>query len=87
MDVVFVIDGSGSIGSSNFQYARTFIRDVFEYLMFSMSPHQLRLGLIQYGTSVYTMFDLNNRMDVNQILTAVDRMPYYGGFTNTPGKP
>ena len=80
-DVVFVIDTSGSIGSSRFQLIREFTADITTELITS-SPNSA-VGVILFANSAYVHFNLQTYTSLNALLTAIDNLPYSGGNTNT----
>lgn len=82
-DTVFLIDSSGSIGSSNFEIQRDFILEVFDQLIFDNGPS--RTGLIQFETDVTTLHNLTDDQTPSVLNNVVNSIDYDGGFTNTPG--
>ena len=46
-DIVFVLDGSGSIGSTNFELVRDFVVEVVN--SFEVSPNNYQFGLQQFS--------------------------------------
>ena len=82
-DIVFVLDGSGSIGSSNFLKMKSFVKDVVTSFDVGMGAAQTRFGLIQFATTVKREFDLSKYDTVAKIQTAVDKVSYMTGGTNT----
>ena len=47
-DIVFVLDGSGSIGSTNFEKCKTFVRSLVEE--FEIGLDRYRIGVQQYSS-------------------------------------
>jgi len=80
-DIVFVLDSSGSIGSSDFQKIKSFVKDVIQ--AFDIGFDQTRVGVVQYSTTVSRPFDLNDYGNKADMLAAVDRIAYTAGGTNT----
>ena len=80
-DVVFVIDGSGSIGSIRFQLIREFIANITTEL-FYYSPNSA-VGVILYNNNAYIHFNLLTYTSLNALLSAINNLPYSGGGTNT----
>ena len=80
-DVVFVIDTSGSIGSSRFQLIREFTANLTIELINS-SPNSA-VGVILFASSAYIRFNLQTYTSLNTLLTAIDNLPYSGGGTDT----
>jgi len=79
-DFVFVLDGSGSIGSSNFNKVKSFVQSVVE--AFDISSEKVRVGLIEFSSQAEVQFDLLRYSNKQDVMSAVGRMPYnYGGNT------
>lgn len=81
-DLVFLLDGSGSIGEDVFK------RDVLPFVreftrIFSISQKQTRVGIVQYSSDARVEFLMNkydNRADLEKAINAV---PYKEGGTYT----
>ena len=80
-DIVFLVDGSWSIGKENFQQIQDFLHTLVN--SFSVSPDQVRIGLAQYSTDPRTEFLLNTFQDKQEILEYIKKLPYKGGGTMT----
>ena len=80
-DVVFVIDTSGSIGSSRFQLIREFTANITAKLI-HYSP-QSAVGVILFASYPYVRFNLQTYTNLNSLLSAINRLPYSGGGTDT----
>ncbi|XP_019711442.1 collagen alpha-4(VI) chain-like [Hippocampus comes] len=80
-DVVFLVDGSRSIGSANFQEVREFLRTVVSG--FDIGPDNIRVALVQYSTNPFLEFLLLEHMDKNSLLVELDNLPYRLGGTQT----
>ncbi|XP_068425550.1 collagen alpha-6(VI) chain-like [Clinocottus analis] len=80
-DIVFLVDGSSSIGKENFQEVRQFLRSVVNGL--DIGPDKVRIGLAQYSDEAIVEFLLKDHMDKNSLLAAVDALPYRTGGTET----
>ncbi|KAF3839027.1 hypothetical protein F7725_017744 [Dissostichus mawsoni] len=80
-DMVFLVDGSSSIGLSNFQEVRKFLRSVVTGL--DIGPDKVRIGLAQYSDETYQEFLLKDHMDKTSLLEAVDTFKYRTGGTET----
>jgi len=81
VDLMFAIDGSGSIGNKNFRRVKKFIKSVVS--SFDIGPKETQVGLIKFSSKVHSEFDLNTYSSKNAVLAAVDRVTYTAGGTNT----
>uniref|UniRef100_A0A3B5MVY3 VWFA domain-containing protein n=1 Tax=Xiphophorus couchianus TaxID=32473 RepID=A0A3B5MVY3_9TELE len=80
-DLVFLVDGSWSIGTENFDQIRQFLYTLVN--SFDVSPDHVRVGLVQYSFTPRTEFQLNTFQDKKEILEYIESLPYSGGGTNT----
>ncbi|KAI1731796.1 calcium-binding EGF domain-containing protein [Ditylenchus destructor] len=81
-DLMFLIDGSGSIGSYVFKNeVLRFVRDFLE--LFDVGLDNTRVGLIQYSDQIRHEFDLNQYGDKQSLLQALAQTQYLTGLTRT----
>ena len=80
-DIVFVVDESGSVGSSNFARAKSFLSQIVRRL--DINSGRTRVGLVTYSTSVRRRFYLNTYSSVASVRRAISRLTYPGGSTDT----
>uniref|UniRef100_A0A8C0I1T2 Matrilin-2 n=1 Tax=Balaenoptera musculus TaxID=9771 RepID=A0A8C0I1T2_BALMU len=76
VDLVFVIDGSKSLGEENFEIVKQFVTGIINSL--AISPKAARVGLLQYSTQVRTEFTLRNFSSAKDMKKAVAHMKYMG---------
>ena len=81
LDVVFVIDTSGSIGSSRFQLIGEFTANITTELIRN-SPRS-SVGVILFNSSANIQFSLQTYTSLNSLLSAINNLPYSGGGTDT----
>ncbi|XP_069108493.1 collagen alpha-4(VI) chain-like [Argopecten irradians] len=80
-DIVFVIDSSTSVGTTNFLRMLKFVKDILAFA--EIDSGRIRVGAITYSTGVYIQFHLNSFTSKSQVLSAIDNIPFTGGSTNT----
>ena len=83
-DVVFVLDSSGSIGSSNFQLVRDYTYNFTRYLLNGNDDN--RVGVVLFGNSaqVKVGLDFVPNNGTQSLLREIRSMPYLNQATNTP---
>ena len=81
IDIYFVLDESGSVGSFNYQLMKQFVYDTVNE--FDIGPDDTQVGVISYSSSARVQFYLNNYHDKATLLAAINALPFYGGGTNT----
>ena len=83
LDVVFIVDSSGSInekGVDNWSVVKNFLNEVLVGMDIGLDA--VRVGLVEFSMNALLIFDLikyNNRADM---VTEIDAMVYMGGTTN-----
>ena len=80
-DVVFVIDTSGSIGSSRFQLIREFTADITAEII-NNSPGSA-VGAILFDDNAHIHFNLQAYTTLSALLSAISQLPYSATGTNT----
>ncbi|XP_066535724.1 collagen alpha-6(VI) chain [Hoplias malabaricus] len=80
-DIVFLVDGSASIGLKNFQEIREFLSSLVSN--FDIAPNKVQIGMVQYSDTPRTEFLLNTFEEKHDILDYISRLPYKTGGTNT----
>lgn len=80
-DIVFIVDESGSITSSNFELMKRFLHRTISGL--EVNPDSVRVGLILYNDRPSADFYLDTFVNKNDILNYIKIIPYRGGGTAT----
>nr|XP_035940541.1 collagen alpha-1(XX) chain [Halichoerus grypus] len=81
MDMIFLVDGSWSIGHGHFQQVKDFLASVIE--PFEIGPNKVQVGLTQYSGDPQTEWDLSAFRTKEEVVTAVRSLRYRGGNTFT----
>lgn len=82
IDLIFLLDSSGSIGISNYDKVRNFSANVVAQL--SIGPSATQIGLIIFSSHAQVQFHLNTYNNNVSVIHAVENIIYMGGGTNTP---
>lgn len=81
-DLVFLIDGSGSIGSYVFQ--TEVLRFLAEFTeLFDIAPQKTRVSVVQYSDQIRHEFGLDNYSDRKSLQNAIRNIEYLTGLTRT----
>lgn len=81
VDLVFVMDDSGSVSEENFQTMLTFASDLLN--SFKIGEKDTRVGLITFSSSARRIFNFDAYSLRTQIQTAIKETLYNAGGTNT----
>jgi hypothetical protein len=81
MDIVFVLDGSGSIHEDNFKTYLEFASEMSG--RYNIGSNQVQVGLMVYSNGIRDQFRLNDHTSVQDIQNAIQGIEYPGGFTYT----
>ena len=80
-DWIFILDNSGSIGSSDFNLLREFVAQISSSLNIGLQRNLV--SVISYANSASLHFGLTRHTDKSSLLQAIRAVPYTGGSTNT----
>ena len=80
-DIVFILDGSSSIGDADFEKAKRFLYKFIEAL--NVRPAGIRVGLVQFADNPYKEFLLGEYTNKNDLLEKVNKLIYRKGGTAT----
>lgn len=76
-DIIFLVDGSDSIGPDGLAHVRDFIVKVAQQL--ELHPDRVRIGLVQYSDRTKTEFSLNTHPSKDSVISSVRRLRKIGG--------
>ena len=77
IDLVFLLDSSGSIGSSNFELIKKFVTNVVNGL--DIGPNDIQVAVIKYSSSVNTEFHLDEYDNKDAVLQAISNIIHTAG--------
>ncbi|KAJ8307441.1 hypothetical protein KUTeg_015525 [Tegillarca granosa] len=81
IDLVIVMDESGSIGSTNFIRQKNVIKNFIR--QFKIGSNDTQISVVTFASSVLVEFQLNTYHNIVDILVAIDNIQYNGGGTYT----
>ena len=81
VDLVFVLDESGSIGSSGFELLRQFTIEISRSL--DIDLQRSLVGVILFGNDATVEFGVTQNTNEASLLSAINNLQYGGGSTNT----
>ena len=81
LDLVFVLDASGSVGFNNFQTTKAFAENVTN--TFAIGPQDTQVGAIVFSNFANISFQLNSFTNRSAVVQAIREIVYFGDFTNT----
>lgn len=76
-DIVFLVDGSNYIGSSNFPYVRDFMINVVNQL--DVRPDRVQFGLVQFADRPKIEFYLNDYQTREEVVNKISELRLTGG--------
>ncbi|KAM9347467.1 collagen alpha-3(VI) chain-like [Symphorus nematophorus] len=82
-DIVFLVDGSDYVGSSNFPYVRDFIINVVNQL--DVRPERVQIGLLQFADRPRIEFYLNSHSNRQEVVDKVSQLRLTGGSVLNTG--
>nr|XP_016846318.1 PREDICTED: collagen alpha-1(VII) chain [Anolis carolinensis] len=82
-DIVFLVDGSSSIGRANFRMVRSFMEGLVVPFVNVVGENRVRFGAVQYSDDPRTEFTFSDFLNGTDVMRAVREMAYKGGNTRT----
>ena len=80
-DVIFVLDESGSIGTTNYDLMKMFLSRLVSRL--DIDRGNTRVGLVTFSSDIGTSINLNAHSSVASLQSAISSLSYAGDTTNT----
>ncbi|XP_053292779.1 vitrin isoform X2 [Pleuronectes platessa] len=80
VDLVFLMDGSWSIGKRRFKIQKDFLAEVAQTINVGINGPMM--GLIQYGDDPVTEISLKSHSNSRELRSAVDKIVQKGGLSN-----
>ncbi|RMC00145.1 hypothetical protein DUI87_23556 [Hirundo rustica rustica] len=82
-DIVFLVDGSSSIGRNNFRAVRTFMDKLVGAFVQAMGEKAVRFAMVQYSDDPRVEFPFSRHTDGTSVRRAIQQLSYKGGNTRT----
>ncbi len=82
IDLVFMLDTSGSVGRTNHNTALQFMSTAVSF--FTIGLDNTRVGVVPYSHYSTIEFDLDTHSSLSSLQNAISDISYTGGYTNTP---
>ncbi|KAL0964068.1 hypothetical protein UPYG_G00317940 [Umbra pygmaea] len=82
-DIVFLVDGSSYIGSTNLPYVKDFIAKVIQRL--DVRPDRVRIGLMQFAETPKIEFYLNTYNSKKEVQDSIGQLRLMGGSVLNTG--
>ena len=81
MDIAFVVDSSGSIGRTNWERTKRFLKSLVSKL--DVSASATRIAAVSYSTNPEVVMRFSNFQGTDQVNQVIDGMRWQRGFTYT----
>ncbi|KAL0978337.1 hypothetical protein UPYG_G00169230 [Umbra pygmaea] len=82
-DIVFLVDGSSSIGRANFMQVKGFMAAIVKPFASYVGPSGIRFGAVQYSDTSRVEFSFTTYLNGTELVRAVENLNYKGGNTRT----
>ncbi|KAL7986113.1 hypothetical protein Chor_011279, partial [Crotalus horridus] len=82
-DIVFLVDGSSSIGRGNFRMIRSFMEGLVVPFINVVDPNGVRYAAVQYSDDPRTEFKFSDFLNGTEVIQAVQEIAFKGGNTRT----
>ncbi|KAJ8265290.1 hypothetical protein COCON_G00143890 [Conger conger] len=82
-DIVFLVDGSSSIGRANFLQVKGFMAGIVKPFAGAVGASGVRFGAVQYSDTSRVEFTFTTYLNGTELVNAVENLNYKGGNTRT----
>ncbi|KFV97914.1 von Willebrand factor A domain-containing protein 2, partial [Eurypyga helias] len=83
LDVLFLLDGSYSVGKGSFERSKHFAAKLCDVL--DVHPNRVRVGMIQFSSTPHLEFPLDSYLTKQEVKERIKRIVFRGGRTETGG--
>lgn len=80
LDLVVMMDTSGSIGPEDFKKEQNFVKELMNKL--SIGQNRTKVALIEFNNKVKVILDFTNDTSAEIVNNAIDKIQYRGGMLN-----
>ncbi|NWI27655.1 VWA2 protein, partial [Sula dactylatra] len=81
LDVLFLLDGSYSIGKASFERSKLFAGKLCDAL--DIHPNRVHVGMIQFSSTPHLEFPLDSYLTKQEVKERIKRIVFRGGSTET----
>ena len=81
VDLVFLVDASGSVGPKHFAVMLSFLQTTVSY--FHIAPHGTRVGIATFSDTPIIYINLNDHINKSTLMADIGNITYVHGSTNT----
>ncbi|KAI4905758.1 hypothetical protein NFI96_018694 [Prochilodus magdalenae] len=82
-DIVFLVDGSSSIGHDNFVLVKNFMAGIVKPFAKEVGPSGIHFGAVQYSDTARVEFTFTTYLNGTELVSAIENLNYKGGNTRT----
>ncbi|KAG9332545.1 hypothetical protein JZ751_014643, partial [Albula glossodonta] len=82
-DIVFLVDGSSSIGRANFLQVKGFMAGIVKPFADAVGSSGVRFGAVQYSDTSRVEFTFATYLNGTELVNAIENLNYKGGNTRT----
>lgn len=85
LDILFIVDGSGSFKLHNFDKIKEDLKQIVR--KFDIGPNKVQVALMQFGKVIHTRveFNLGEKTSLQAVLEGIENMKYMRSFATATG--